>query len=165
MENKDKKALRFHLGKAKIKDFFTKYEAKIALAIGLVLVAVISFEVGTLQGQNWQQKPLIIEKPIQAENSSETAENLLKTQKLASESVSQELVAGDITQKDPSKSEVNPSNLAEAGCVFVGSKNSDKYHKTSCSWATRIKPENRVCFKDMEGAKNKGYVPASCMKK
>jgi len=144
--------------KAKIRDFFTKYETKIALAVGLVLVAVISFETGALQGQNWQQKPLIIEKPVISQNTQKTPENLLKTQNLASESVSKKLVAGDAIQKDL-------SNLAEAGCAFVGSKNSDKYHPLNCAWAKRIKPENRVCFKDAEDARNKGYVPSSWVKK
>ncbi len=48
--------------------------------------------------------------------------------------------------------------------MFVGSKNSDKYHKMDCRWATQIKPDNIVCFKDVEDAKSKGYVPASCLK-
>lgn len=166
MENKSEKPIRLRSGQTKIKSLFIKYEAKIALAAGLILVAVISFEAGALQGQNWQQKPLIIEKSAILNNTQEIPENPLKTQNLASESVSQELVAGDTTQKTPSNlAEAGPSNLTKVDCVFVGSKNSDKYHPPDCAWAKRIKPENIVCFKDAEDAKNKGYVPSSCVKR
>ncbi len=39
---------------------------------------------------------------------------------------------------------------------FVGSKNSDVYHKTDCPDAERIKPENRVFFASEEEAQEDG---------
>ncbi|GEM_PF-1628507 len=48
--------------------------------------------------------------------------------------------------------------------MFVGSKNSDKYHYCNCSMAKRIKLENIVCFKSVEDAKNQGYVPCGTCK-
>ena len=32
------------------------------------------------------------------------------------------------------------------GCLYVGSKNSDKYHTPSCKYAKKIKAENLVCY-------------------
>jgi len=48
-------------------------------------------------------------------------------------------------------------------CAFVGSRNSDKYHLAKCTWAKRIKPENRVCFASTADAEAKGYKPG-CVK-
>jgi len=49
-------------------------------------------------------------------------------------------------------------------CMYVGSKNSDKYHYPSCTWAKKIKPENLVCFKSKKEAEDKGYKPCSFCK-
>lgn len=144
--------------KSILRDFWEKYETKTVLAIGLILVAILSFEMGTLQGQNWKQKPLIIERPIEAIDTPEKAESTLETQNLASGSMSGGAVIN-------SGVEQNSANLTGAECVFVGSKNSDKYHLPSCTWAKRIKPENIVCFKSTEDAKSKGYIPDSCLNK
>jgi len=40
------------------------------------------------------------------------------------------------------------------GCLYVGSKNSDKYHSPDCKWAKKIKPENLICYKSEEEVKN-----------
>ncbi len=49
-------------------------------------------------------------------------------------------------------------------CLYVGSKNSQTYHKPDCKWVKKIKPENLVCYKtDLEV---KGLKPCStCFKK
>ena len=126
--------------KLKTKKFWEKYEIKIIMAAGIVLVSVISFEAGVLKGQDWKQAPLIIEKAAERPAPK---------------------VAG-------ARAGVESSNVSRAGnavkkeCVFVGSKNSNKYHLPGCRYAKRIKPENIVCFSSAEDAKNKGYVPASC---
>lgn len=47
------------------------------------------------------------------------------------------------------------------GCLYVGSKNSDIYHKPECSFAKRILPENLMCYKSEEDVAD--LVPAkSC---
>ncbi len=135
--------------KKSLKQFWIKYESKIALTIGMILVAILTFEVGILQGQKWQQMPLIIEKPAQVEATAVENKNPAQAQNLAIES-----------QKTPETSVNNPKE-----CAFVGSKNSTKYHKSTCQWAKRIKPENMVCFKSEEDARSKGYAPcSSCVK-
>ena len=40
------------------------------------------------------------------------------------------------------------------GCLYVGSKNSDKYHKVDCTYAKKIKPENLVCYHSEEEVKD-----------
>jgi hypothetical protein len=48
---------------------------------------------------------------------------------------------------------------AAALAQYVGSKNSDKYHKPTCTWAQKIKAENRVNFKNVKEAEKAGYIP------
>lgn len=129
----------------KIKEFWLKYEQKIMLLFGLILVAIISFEMGVLKSENYQKSPLIIEKPAQCENIVDTTQTSQKTQNLTSEKASTTI------------GEVAPIN-----CQFVASKTSDKYHKSTCSWAGRIKPENKVCFATEQEAIDKGLKRASC---
>ncbi|MFC2174782.1 Ada metal-binding domain-containing protein [archaeon] len=43
------------------------------------------------------------------------------------------------------------------GGPFVGSKNSDVYHRPGCMYANRIKVENRVWFRGAEEAEEGGY--------
>jgi methylphosphotriester-DNA--protein-cysteine methyltransferase len=47
---------------------------------------------------------------------------------------------------------------------YVGSKNSNKYHKTTCQWAQKIKSENRVTFKTAKDAEKAGYIPCKVCK-
>jgi methylphosphotriester-DNA--protein-cysteine methyltransferase len=42
---------------------------------------------------------------------------------------------------------------------FVGSVNSDVYHYPSCTYAQRIKPENKIWFADAADAQSHGYRP------
>jgi hypothetical protein len=135
----------------KIKQFWLKYEPKIVLSIGFILVAVLAFEAGVLKGQNWQQKPMVIEKPATTDQTANPAENAAKGQNLAPETA-------------PTASPVSnsPSQNTPQNCAFVGSKNSNKYYPPSCSYAKRIKPENLVCFKDAAEAQSRGYLPVNC---
>lgn len=48
--------------------------------------------------------------------------------------------------------------------TYVGSKNSDKYHLTSCQSAKRIDPDNLVSFDSRESALKEGYVPCKVCK-
>jgi len=134
----------------RIKEFWTKYESKIVLFFWVFLVATISFQLGILQGQKWQQDPLIVEKVP------------------GSQIFAVKDVLGESSENDSKKiisDDKKSVSLEKSGeCMFVGSKNSDKYHRMDCRWADQIKSENIVCFKSEEDAKSKGYVPASCMK-
>ncbi|MFH0969609.1 MAG: hypothetical protein V1804_03825 [Patescibacteria group bacterium] len=135
----------------KIKQVWLKYEQKIVLLFGLILVAAISFQFGILKGEKWQKPALIIEKPAQYANTPSSPQDSQKTQNLTLGEVSTK-----IGEEAPKTS---------TSCSFVGSKNSDKYYPPSCSYAKRIKPENKVCFGSEAEAQKKGYQrAASCFK-
>jgi len=51
------------------------------------------------------------------------------------------------------------TNAARESTVYVGSKNSNKYHNPSCVWAQKIKPKNKVEFTSRQEAETAGYVP------
>jgi len=129
-----------------LKDFFKKYEHKIVLVLGLVLIAGLSFQVGFLKGQKMPQNPLIIET---SNNCPKIENQVLGAQNQALENVS--TTKNKLSQKQD--------------CMFVGSKNSNKYHLPDCRFAKNIKPENLVCFSSAEDASSKGYLPdKTCVK-
>jgi len=66
------------------------------------------------------------------------------------------------TEKNNSPKNGDPKN---AGGLFVGSRNSDVYHKPDCASAAKIKDENKIWFSSEEEAKSKGYRPSkSCFR-
>jgi len=133
--------------KTKIKSFWEKYEYKVVLFVGFILVSVISFEAGILQGNKLKQDSIIIEKPVEV--SAPSVQGVSQSQNLVSEE-----------QKKDGVVDVQPQN-----CAFVGSKNSNKYHLPTCRYAKSIKPENLVCFSDKNEAELKGYLPdKNCIK-
>jgi hypothetical protein len=134
--------------KIKIKEFWNNYESKIILLVGFCLISALSFEAGILLGNTAQNEPIVVERPVMSQVAGANEEKPLEAQKTAS------------------SAQTEPANTNEAqNCAFVGSKNSDKYHLPTCSYAKRIKSENRVCFKDQNEAKSKGYQPdKNCIK-
>lgn len=128
----------------KIKEFFLKYEQKIVLVVAFCLISAISFEFGVLQGQKWQQKPLIIEKPTEVPGG-----------------VSNQIQANSEAQT-ASQAVVSKVSTATANCAYVGSRSSNKFYRPTCSYAKRIKPENVVCFKTAEEALGQGRTESKC---
>lgn len=51
-----------------------------------------------------------------------------------------------------------------ATCNYVASKNSDVFHRISCSYVQTIKPENKICFSTREEAIGSGRRPCSVCK-
>lgn len=107
---------------------------------GVFLVGILSFESGLLLGKMTQETPLVLSLPVSAESvpNGEPLKTLTRVEPIAAKGAAKD-------------------------CVFVGSKNSNKYHLPTCTVAKRIKPENRVCFASKEDAEKRGYVP-SCLK-
>lgn len=137
----------------KIKDFWLEYGEKVILAAGVILVAGISFEAGYLKGQKNQKEPVEVnqaacapcpEKKYSA-NGAESADSKTNDAKTAS--------TGENSGKSTAKKQ---------SCAYVASKNSDKYHLASCQWASKIKPENKVCFSSVDEAQKRGLQPAKC---
>lgn len=135
---------------AKIKEFLVKNEPKIVLFVGFCLISAVSFEFGVLQGQKWQQKPLIIEKPSVDAQGQESAKQVNSEAKGA--------VKGAASTSQVSKT----STSTTSGCAFVGSKNSTKFYLPTCSYAKRVKPENLVCFKSADEALGQGRTESKC---
>lgn len=134
--------------KAELKEFLAKYESKIILILGFILVSAVSFEVGIIKSSKISQKPVIIEK-LAAESSESQNNNVQEASNSAQE--------GQNVDSSIAKPEQN--------CAYVGSKNSNKYHLPSCRWAKNIKPENVACFKDKNDAESRGYLPdKNCIK-
>ena len=136
---------------AKIKEFFLTNETKIMLVVGFCLISAISYEFGVLQGQKWQQKPLIIEKPSDTQPGQESANqgNLEASGAAKTAGISQTAAKAPATP--------NMTN-----CAYVGSKSSTKFYLPTCSYAKRIKPENVVCFKSADEALGQGRTESKC---
>lgn len=144
-ESENKKFLKFF--RTGLEDFWENNESKIILTVGLICVAILSFEFGLSWQNDLGQKPVIIEKIPDGYQCTSGSEIALKAPNLASGS-------------DSAVASANPT-----GCMFVGSKNSNKYHRPGCQWAKRIKPANLVCFKSAEDAAGRKYLPdANCIK-
>ncbi len=131
-----------------IKEFFLKHESKIVLFIGFCLISGISYEFGVLQGQKWQQEPLIIERPIETPKEGVSSSN--------EASVVPSNVSSSVL---PAKA---PTSISATDCTYVGSKNSNKFYLPTCSYAKRVKPENLVCFKSAEQAIGQGRTESKC---
>lgn len=146
------------LDKKAIKEFWEKYELKIVLLVGFILVSAISFEFGLIQGKKGQDSPLIIEKFTQGEAGPVLGQNAdAKTPSASTPGA----------QKTAQEAKITPtgSTIPTQNCQFVGSKNSNKYHLPTCRWSKQIKPENIVCFASAEVAASKGYLPdKGCVK-
>lgn len=128
-----------------MKTLFLKYQKEVIFFLMIVLIGIVSFEVGILYAGDKQETAsngnvIVIEKPI-------TSPSMVADTLSSSQDISSQVLGAETEIK--TKSAQN--------CLFVGSKNSDKYHSPTCHWAERIKPENRVCFESVEDAINKGY--------
>jgi hypothetical protein len=132
--------------------FWLIYEQKIVLAIGLILVAAISFEAGFLHGQKNKQEPVIVNKAASID--------------IASANTGQSKTDKENTKTTPANSK--PASTAPAAtadnqkCAYVASKNSDKFHLPTCRYAQNIKTENKVCFSSKEEAESRGFQGAKC---
>ena len=63
------------------------------------------------------------------------------------------------TAKTTSSLSKSSDDLPKLPALYVGSKNSNKYHKADCQWAEKIKISNKVTFTSSSNAISKGYSP------
>ena len=68
--------------------------------------------------------------------------------------------------KKPDDFQVQPAAPPpeKSKAIYVGSKNSNKYHNPNCVWAKKILARNVVTFSSKEDAVKKGYVPCKVCK-
>ena len=132
----------------KIKTFLIKYEVKIALTFGFILIALISFQFGYSEGKKGENKAIVIEKVVE----------IAKT-----DSGGTPTVAGISTPE--STKNLTEAKILTPSCAYVGSKSSNKVHLPTCRYAKTIKPENLVCFSSLDDALKQGRVAdKTCIK-
>ncbi|EKE19828.1 MAG: hypothetical protein ACD_8C00101G0021 [uncultured bacterium] len=141
----------------KIKELLIKNETRIVLFVGFCLISAISFEFGFLQGQKWQQKPLIIEKSSDITIDQSEANKGIPEVQGASKTAETTSEVGN-----PTSPKTQNLTTSTSACAFVGSKNSDKFYLPTCSYAKRVKPENMVCFKSAQEALGQGRTESKC---
>ena len=115
---------------------------KIWLSLAFLLVSALSYEAGSIRQALSEPTPVVIEVPDTI-----PATTFPERQNVPASSVKEGAT-------DPSQGIQH--------CVFVGSKNSNKYHAPTSRCAKQIKAENRVCFASVDAAVAKGYV-AGCL--
>ena len=131
-----------------IREWLERHRQNLYLLAGVLLVGALAFESGFLRGKLVQSEPLLISIPAVAESSNNEKTTITSGEQPAS--------------VKPETSSITPK--PETGqCLFVGSRNSNKYHLNTCAVVKRIKPENKICFASKEDAEKRGYVP-SCLK-
>lgn len=135
-----------------IGQFWLKYEQKIVLAVGIILIAAVAFEAGYLQGQKHKHEPVVVNKIASTEvSSSNSCAAQTETSGTKNTSAGNSAALGENTAV--------PDNQK---CSFVASKNSNKYHLATCQFAQKIKPENKICFSSADEAIKRGYQGAKC---
>lgn len=128
-----------------IQRWFEENRGRLVVFFGVLFVGVLCFQAGLLQGRMRQTTPLVIAIPDSPEPIG----------------VATPSVPVAVQGKNPIGEPVVAIQTTSP-CLFVGSKNSNKYHLSTCAVAKRIKPENRICFTNKEEAERRGYVP-SCV--
>ena len=136
--------------------FMASHKEKMLLLVAFFLVGALTFEAGILYSSRVTAEPLVLSIPaVPLPPLTEMTET-----EAASEPMSA-APTGTASSLEPISARAEPAVLGN--CLFVGSKNSNKYHAPTCAVAKRIKPENRVCFASKEEAERRGYI-ASCLK-
>lgn len=137
------------------KETWHKHGERILVFFALILVALVSFNAGQTHEKSVKSAEINM---VINEKSGKVAQ---KEQEVKALGEALERKGIEVTENSES-TEKNDVNAKEKECVFVGSKNSNKYHLPTCQSAAKIKQENRVCFSSTEDAKNQGYEPAKC---
>jgi hypothetical protein len=131
---------------------------KMYAVLGILFVSnIISFlggkSIGETKMETQKRSPVVVndilpeiysKKEQESDDFSTTAEN--------------ELVSTSDTQDINEKIDTSP-NLPKENRLF-GSKKGKKFYYAGCSGAGRIKPENKIYFKNEEEAKIRGYTKA-----
>lgn len=112
-------------------------DSRLFYAVLLVLVAVVSFELGLLANLSKNRTPVTISEPMQNEPPSPEAS--------ASQTASPAVREG---------------SGGEIG-TLVASKTGTKYYFPWCGSASRISDKNKIYFATVAEARAKGYTPAA----
>ena len=114
-----------------LKQFIKSNESELILAVGVILISLISFSAGRLTAPSQEKRAISIEGVSASAFKNITNDSLLQEQ-------------GSRTEG-----------------AFVASKNSTKYHLPDCTSAARIAEHNKIWFVSKEEAESLGYTPAA----
>lgn len=120
----------------RIKKFINTNESELMLALGVVLISLISFAAGRLTAPGAEKQPITVERVRSAAHANSAFQNITSDQ------------------------DAQAPDGRTAG-LYVGSKNSNKYHLPDCTGAKRIAEHNKIWFNSKEEAEGLGYTPAS----
>lgn len=109
--------------------WITRHEKQLVYGGGLIMVGLLCFVFGVLQGHGLSNEPITVMRP--------SGEPII----LPCTNGERE-EAAEMTEKD---------------CKYVGSIKGSKYYPPSCSHAKKIAKENLRCFTSDEDAHEKGY--------
>lgn len=123
-----------------IKQFIKSNESEIILAVGVILISLISFSAGRLTYSNSQESPISIEYRSPASINATAGKSAFKN-----------------TTNDASLQALTERTEGK----YVASKNSTKYHLPGCTGAKRIAEHNKIWFNSKEEAESVGYAPAA----
>ncbi|MFH1461043.1 MAG: hypothetical protein ABIF84_01315 [Patescibacteria group bacterium] len=115
----------------KIVNWAKENTGDLTLAVGVILVALVSFGAGQLFSFSGNNQPIIIWEPVISPTDS-------------SASIEQSLPKSDI-------------KTTEQG-MLVGSVNSNKYHWPNCPAAKKISRQNQIWFNSEKEAQTAGYA-------
>lgn len=136
-------------------------------SISLILVVLICFSLSACTAKTAtteNDKPLIVlpesnstdissntETTDKTEVSEETSSKVEESQSSKTEETSKvtQSVSSDTTQNTPSQNATH----------YLGNKNTKKFHKSTCSFAKKIKSENLITFESREEAVSGNYAP------
>ena len=138
-------------------NFLKNNQEKLLLLLGFILVFSAGFSSGYfyLQEQGGNEYNITIEEPSQDCRDLFNAEPIKEYVEVDFNSSSQ--IKGE-------QSKLDSVNLENKTGVFIASKNSKIYHLPDCSYAKKIKDENKIWFKSAKEAEKAGYSPHSCVK-
>ena len=138
-------------------NFLKNNQEKLLLLLGFILVFSAGFSSGYffLQEQDDNEYNITIEEP------SQDCKNLFNAEPIK-EYI--EINLNSSNQVKGEQSKTDSANLQNKTGAFVASKNSKIYHLPDCSYAQRIKDENKIWFKSAKEAGEEGYSPHSCVK-
>jgi hypothetical protein len=91
--------------------------------------------------------------PLRIELAPERAANVTTDE--ASQMISNQRIVGETVG--------DGADLSQGTCAFIASRNSKLFHASTCAVVKRIKPENKLCFKNAVEAEARGLKPG-CLK-
>jgi len=129
-------------------DFIKQNQEKLFIFIGFFIVLCVGFFSGYFFYQEQTGNRGLV-----FEETNQNCKDLLRSEIDRTTAVSVLKNSGDDNETSES------SGINESIGSFVASKNSKIYHRPECKYVKRIKEENKIWFKSVKEAEDKGFKP------